>query len=217
MTQASSVPQDRPPPGQVGPRLRRAIYGLVFVPSAMGLVGTAFSPWLLLNAPLLLLLLSPGAHNLILLAPVLDPMTLILVCTVRRFIAFLGTFGLGMLHGSQVLEWSVKRHPRMEGLIRWIESGFRRLGPVLLLPFPQHTLTLFAAASGSGARTTLGAILLGQLIQIWITVIFGSAVAQWTKPLMNFFRENIVLATLTTMALVSGYLFLKQKPKNSRR
>src|SRR5687768_2121274 len=110
----ASAPADTldlpPPPFADQPaNVRRAIVAFVVVMSALGIIGTALSPYLLVKHPLLLVALNPDGRHLLLVAPDVDFLPLLAVAAPRRVLALLATYGLAGLYGQQMVRYAEKR------------------------------------------------------------------------------------------------------------
>ena len=81
-------------------RLVRASWVLLVVLTAASVLGTAFSPVLLVKAPLLLVMLAPDGRHVALVAGRVDPWLLLAVTVVRRSLYSIGVYGLGAAYGD---------------------------------------------------------------------------------------------------------------------
>jgi len=187
----------------VPPRLRAAILGLVGFFTLITALGMAFSPYLLVEHPLVLLALAPEAQFLALAAANADPWLLFAITVPRRVIALAVTYGFGVLYGPVTIAWMLGRMPRLGRLLRWLERQQRRLGAPLLFLLPNYSLSMLAGSVGTPLRAALGAILLGQIVQTAATLYFGQLLSIWTQLLLDWLAERLVLATLIC-ALVIG-------------
>lgn len=194
-------------------RLRSLTFGLLSVLTAASLLGTAFSPYLLVKSPLLLVAISPAAHHLVLAAASTDPLPLIAVATLRRTLTGVGGYGLGLLYGRAALGWLDQRYPRVARLVAWLERVFARFGLALLLAAPAPTVALFAGAARSHFLLVVGALLLGHALYSSITYYVGDALALWTDVLTSFVGENLLECTL----VVAGLVALQQAVGRGRR
>ncbi len=179
------------------------MFGLLTVLTAASLLGTAFSPYLLVKSPLLLVAVSPAAHHVALAAASTDPLPLIATATVRRTLTGIGAYGLGLLYGRAALGWLDERYPRLARLVNWLEGVFRRWGLALLVAAPAPTVALFAGAARSHFLLFIGALLLGHGLWNSVTYYVGDALALWTDILTSFVGENLLECTLACLALVA--------------
>ncbi|HYJ10990.1 MAG TPA: hypothetical protein VEX18_18340 [Polyangiaceae bacterium] len=182
-------------------RLRTWVFGLLTVLTAASLLGTAFSPYLLVKSPLLLVAVSPAAHHVALAAASIDPLPLIATATLRRTLTGIGAYGLGLLYGRAALGWLDERYPRLARLVNWLEGVFARWGLALLVAAPAPTVALFAGAARSHFLLFVAALLLGHGLWNSVTYYVGDALAVWTDLLTGFVGENLLECTLACLAL----------------
>jgi membrane protein YqaA with SNARE-associated domain len=184
-------------------RLRTWTFGLLAVLTTASLLGTAFSPYLLVNSPLLLVAISPAAHHVALAAATTDPLPLITVAMLRRTLTGIGAYGLGLLYGRAALGWLDERHPRLARVVAWVERVFARWGLALLVVAPAPTVALFAGAARSHFALFVAALLVGHGFWNAVTYYVGDALALWTDMLTSFIGENLLESTLVCAALVA--------------
>ncbi len=178
--------------------------------SLLGLAGTAFAPWLLVNAPLVFVALTPALQNVALTAPFIDHDVLLPFATLRRLLSVVSTFWLGAVYGENIVAWVERRSPRTGSVIRYIRDILYRTGPLLLVLLPVHTVAALAGAAGFRTRTFLLSAGLGQLLQVWLSVKFGAAVADWTQVLVAFVGEHVGIATGICVALAATQLLVSR-------
>lgn len=196
--------QAPPAPEAVSPALVRITLLLAAIASGANALGTALSPWLLVNTPLLLVGLSPDLRHLLLVAGHVDPALLTLVAVVRRVISMVSTWSLAYVYGFTVVRWMERRYPRLGAMMRWIESFYGRVGPVVLVLIPGYTVSALAGAARTGWRIFLPATILGQVIWVLASVWIGESIAAWTAPILSFFEAHVVEATVIAATLVGG-------------
>jgi membrane protein DedA with SNARE-associated domain len=195
-------------------RLRVAVLVLLSVVTTTSLVGTAFSPYLLVKSPLLLVALSPAAHHVVLAAASVDPASLVAVTTARRVLTCIGAYGLGFLYGGKALGWLDERYPRVARLVAWIERLFARWGVWLLILIPAPTVAVFAGAAHSHRLAFLVAITLGHVFWSAVTVYVGDAIAAWTDLLTTTIGDHLLESTLICIALVALQQFMSRRRRD---
>ncbi len=198
-------------------RLRTAVFALLGVLTAASLLGTALSPYLLVKSPLLLVAVSPAAHHVVLAAASVDPVTLVVVATLRRALTCVGAYGIGLLYGRAALGWLDERYPRVARFVAWVERLFARWGVWLLILTPAPTVAVFAGAARSHFIAFLVAITLGLAAWHTVTVHLGDRVAVWTDLLTSFLGEHLLESTLVCIALVALQQLLSRRvPRRPR-
>ncbi len=192
------------------PRLKRGIVALAGLVTVAGLVGTALTPWLLVVAPLGLIALNPGTQNVILVAPMVDPVALVALGATRRLVSLVATYWLGGLFGPAMVSWVQKRYPRTGAFIRLYTSVFERFGALFLIVAPLHSLAGIAGATGYRTLPFVLAVTLGQLIQLVVMTALGEAIAVWTAQVVAFLGQHVLTATLVFGTLAMAQLLVQR-------
>ncbi len=184
-------------------RLRTAVFTLLTVLTVASLLGTAMSPYLLVNRPLLLVAVSPAAHHVALAAASVDPTALVAVATLRRVLTGIGAYGLGYLYGRAALGWLDERYPRLAKVLGWLERQLARFGVPVLIVAPAPAVALLAGAAGANPVLSLLAFTLGQALLNSVTYYLGDAFARWTDLLTAYVGENLIESTLICLGFVA--------------
>jgi membrane protein DedA with SNARE-associated domain len=192
-------------------RLVRASWAVLGVLTVASLIGTAFSPLLVVKAPLLLVVLAPDGRHVALVAGRIDPVLLTSVTVLRRALYSLGMYGLGAAHGDLAVGWVEARARRLGKALRALERLFARVGAVLLLGLPFLTVCVLAGASRTRLLVFLPAVIAGHFIWCFTTVWLGTRFAGAAQAVVDFFSERLFESTLVCVALVAGYQFITRK------
>src|SRR6478609_7779137 len=192
-------------------RLIRGSWALLVVLTVASLVGTAFSPLLLVKAPLLLVMLAPDGRHVALAAGRVDPWLLTAVTVVRRSLYSIGVYGLGAAYGDLAVTWIEARARRLGPALRTLERAFARVGAVLLVALPFLSVCVLAGASRTRAVVFLPALLIGHCLWVVTTVWLGTRFAAETQAVVDFLSERLFESTLVCVALVAGYQLLTRR------
>jgi membrane protein YqaA with SNARE-associated domain len=176
-----------------------------------GFLGQAFSPTLLTYWPLVLLALSPIPRHMVLVAPITDPVPFVLIAGLRRFMASVLGYYLGLTYGEQGFAWVERRSARAGRVARWLERWMRRAGPLALIAIASPGLCAIAGTTKLSARVVFPCALLGQLIYVSATYALGDALEQWTAPILVFIREHVVVATVATATAIATYELVRRR------
>lgn len=199
-------------PARIGPEERRTARRCAVILGVLGTgswIGWASWMYLATHHPLLLIALSPLGRNLILVAPIVDPLAFLAVAVTRRMAFYLTSFHLGRALGPAGIPWLETRAARFARFVRWLERLFARAPRtvVLLLPGPgvsalagisRMSTGLFAALATCGlVLRMLGVLLLGQWLrepieaflvlvdEYWVpgtvVMVSGLALYQWRR------------------------------------
>jgi len=192
-------------------RLVRASWTVLAVLTVASVIGTAFSPLLVVKAPLMLVVLAPDGRHVALVAGRIDPVLLTSVTVLRRALYSVGVFGLGAAHGDLAVAWIEARARRLGKALRALERLFARVGALLLLALPFLSVCVLAGASRTRLLVFLPAVIAGHTIWCFTTVWLGTRFAGATQAVVDFFSERLFESTLVCVALVAAYQFITRK------
>lgn len=195
------------------PSERRLITAAVVGISALSLLGTALSPYLLVRHPLLLVALSPDARHIVLAASQVELVPLLAVAVPRRAIALLGTYGLAGIYGFRFIRYAENKLPRVARMFAWLKRALDRVGLVLLFLFPTHSLAGLCGATGTRLKPFLLALVPGQVPFILMYYFAGEAVRDISAKVIEFLAANLVESTL----VATGLVLLQQLVSRVRR
>lgn len=187
---------------------RRRLW-LVGVPilllSAMGVAAAAFTPVLVRDHPVLLLVLESRNRYLLLVAAKVSLEVFLVVGVLRRFASDPFYFLLGRWYGDRAIDYVARNTAGDGGWIHRVVGGFERFADPLVLLFPGALVSVLAGAGAMSLRRfvalnvvgSLGAVLglwwlaetaAGTVSQIvafndrnadWLTAVFVVVVAVW--------------------------------------
>ena len=189
-------------------RLVRASWALLAVLTLGSVIGTAVSPFLLVKAPLLLVVLSPDGRHVALVAGRVDPVLLTAVTVLRRALYSVGVYGLGAAYGDAAVQWIEARAQRLGSALRALERLFARAGALLLLALPFLSLCVLAGAARTRLIVFLPALLVGHFLWVFTIVWLGTQFAAEAQAVVDFFAERLFESTLVCAALVIAYRFI---------
>ena len=187
----------------VAPEARRRIAIAATLLTACALVGTALSPYLLVEHPLLLLGLNPDSRHLVLVANRVELWQAVSVASVRRGLTFASTFALATIYGSVLVSWLEKKQPWLARPIAFVEAIHARVGVWLVVLVPFASVAAFAGIARTSWRKFVLAIIPGQVAFALALLWFGEAVEAWTEPVIAFIADHSVEATLAAAAVVA--------------
>lgn len=203
-----STPPTVPPPAWLLPAAGAIV--------AITLLGSAMSPYLATNYPLVLLLLNPMPRHLILVAPTTDFVPFMVVASLRSLLANAIAYELGRHYGARDDSLLAQRFPNGTRSLRSLEKVLGRGTPLLLIVMPGFLTSVFAGMIRMHRALALGLTLLGVLAWAAFNHRLGGYLAPWTAPIMRFFSENMLTATLVCTALVVAYHFAVRKRRDRR-
>ena len=206
---------NQPTPPPLAPGLRRMVLGGVALIAVVSTVALAFSPWLLIHAPLLLVALNPEGRHIILASAEAAFVPLMVVGCLRRWAALLLTWGVGAAYGQAAVNWLLRKSKVFARFIHWSARLLQRTGPAILIVVPGYTITMLAGVAGLSFRRCATALGLGVLWLIPATIWVGSSLRDWIRPFLAWLSANVVEATVVTLVLFGGWkLFSKLRGKD---
>lgn len=185
------------------PALRKGALGAMGLLFVLGTLGAAFSPWLLVNSPLGLILLAPDNRHLVLVAPALPWTTFVGVTILRRGLALTVTYVLAGIYGPAALAWAQQRSPRTAGVVSTLERWFDRMGPALLLIAPTYTVSALAGVAGTRLGVFLAATTVGQVLFLSMLYGFGEGLSGVIQPFVGWVSDNLWETTAVCVAAVA--------------
>ncbi|MBX3184246.1 MAG: VTT domain-containing protein [Polyangiaceae bacterium] len=202
------APASEPPP-ELDPatRQRRRLHltlllgGMVAV-GIMGTVGTALSPKLLANYPLLLIALAPGMPNLVTVAPATELVPFLGVAVLRLLLADPLYFALGRWFHKDAVAWAERRAGRFGATIRELEEAFSRWGSPLVLIFPYGIVCLLAGASKMTSARFWTLNVIGTLGTALVVRLFGESLSSPIARLTGWVDSNSTWLTYVIVGII---------------
>lgn len=170
-------------------------------------LGTALSPKLVGDAPLVLIALNPNWRHLVLAVPVTDVAPFLVVTMSRMFMADPFFYFLGRWYGNDAIVW-VERHAGRTGrVLRWVERKFRKSGRVILFFAPGGFICMLAGASGMSRRVFFLIDIAGTVAGALFWRFTGDVFSSPIETVRGFIAEHVGALMVCTVALVTvGWL-----------
>jgi hypothetical protein len=186
-------------------RIVRLCLSLLGVLSTGSLVGVAASFYLVNEMPLLLVTLSPIGRHLILVAPLVDPVTFVCVVVARRMCFYVPCFHLGRALGPSGILWVEARAARAARFVRFIERLFARASRAVLLLLPGPTVCTLAGIARMPQRVFLPIVLAGLVLRMLLVIGLGEWLRAPIESLLALIRAYRVPGTIALVAGVAAY------------
>jgi membrane protein DedA with SNARE-associated domain len=197
-----------PPAARRGHMLVYAIpLGLMTVAN---LIGSAFMPYLLTHAPLVLVGLSPLFRHIVLVAPSVDAKSLFAVVVVRHFAPDPFMYFLGREYGPLGLAWAEANSPVVGKVARTLERLFAKVGPVALLVSPDVIVSTLAGAARVPFPVFVVVNVAGTVLTVVVARWFGDAFDRPIHVLMAFFQAHLVVVTVASVLVVVSLNWLSR-------
>ena len=173
----------------------------VVVIAVVSSLGDAFSPTLLVEAPLLLVALVPRNRFLVLAAPQLDFWPFFLVGMVRLALTDPLFYLFGRWYGDRAIEWT-ERRAGAPGSVRALERWFRRAAYPIVAIAPNNVVCVLAGASGMSVVGFLVANLGGTAARMVLIWWLGDLFSEPLLDVVDFVSRYRWLFTAVTVVIV---------------
>ncbi len=204
------VPLDEPRSGRI------LVYAIPLGLMTVGnLVGSAFMPYLLAHAPLVLVGLSPVFRHIVLVAPYVHAPSLFAVVVPRHFAPDPFMYFLGREYGPLGLEWAEKNSPGVGKTARLLERVFAKVGPVALLLSPDVLMSTLAGAARVRFPMFVVVNIVGTVLTVVVARWFGDVFDRPIRALVSFFEGHMVAATVLSIAVVVVLNWYSQRASGS--
>jgi membrane protein DedA with SNARE-associated domain len=166
--------------------------------------GLALLPILLVEAPILLLLLSPILAHLVLTGAILSPLTYFSVGLATSIVQSLIAYWFGLRLGQRAQLWLEGRgaatHAATTRLLEWMKKA----APLVLLTFAGPPVCALAGVSRVRPAVFYSAMLASQMVWVGACYWFGAAVTEQVEDVRSFVARHLIELTVLALALVGG-------------
>jgi membrane protein DedA with SNARE-associated domain len=200
----NDVPAAEGEAGEAYARRKRALTlaAPVVVVMLAGFLGTAFMPYLLARAPLVLVALSPIFRHLVLASRVVDAVPLFLIAVPRHFFPDIFVYLLGREFGRTALEWVEANSPSSGRFVRMLERLFSKAGVLVLLVSPDLVVSTLAGIARLPPALFVGANIAGTIGTVVVARFFGDVFDGPIRAILAFFQAHLALVTLASVLIV---------------
>ncbi len=167
-----------------------------------GFVGTAFMPYLLARAPLVLVALSPIFRHLVLASRVVDAVPLFAVAVPRHFAPDIFVYLLGREFGRTALEWVEANSPSSGRFVRMLERLFSKGGVLVLLVSPDLVVSTLAGIARLPLALFVVANIAGTIGTVAVARYFGDVFDGPIRTILAFFQAHLALVTVASVLIV---------------
>lgn len=194
-----------------GDRRRLAIVALPLVAlSVAGIAAAAFTPLLVREAPLLLLVLESRNRYLLLVAARVDLVPFLVVGVLRRFASDPFYYLLGRWYGDRALAW-VGRRAGDAGFAADLQRWFGRVAGAAVVLAPGALVCTLAGATGMPPRRFVALNLLGSLGAVVVLRLAADAAAGPLETIVRFSDRNAVWLTAAFAAATVLWLLAERR------
>ena len=192
-------------------RICLIVFGVL---AAAGWAGVLGFSYLVTDAPLLLIALSPLNRHLVLVAPKVAAWAFISVGVTRRLLTCATSFGLGRAVGTGAITWVQRNSPRTHRVVAWLERLFDRSAYVAILFLPGGVISLLAGISGMRLPVFLAWATAGLVLRMLVILQLG----QWLLEPIEWLLDQIAQHRLEiTLAIVAGVVLYQWRSRSRSR
>ncbi|MGQ0743731.1 MAG: DedA family protein [Acidimicrobiales bacterium] len=184
-------------------RSRRRLILLVapiIVLTVAGTIGSAFTPVLAVENPLLLIALD-SRNRMLILAREVSLVPFVVVALLRRSLSDPLFYLLGRFYGDGAVRWLEKKGGG-GSLVTTTERVFAKARYPMVFAFPGAIVCALAGQTGMSPVGFMVTNLAGTLTSIVAVRALGEAVASPVEAILGFFQRNLVVTTAISIALV---------------
>jgi membrane protein DedA with SNARE-associated domain len=161
-------------------------------------------PILLVEAPLVLLVLSPILAHLVLTGAILSPWVYFSAGIATSIVQSLIAYWFGLKLGDRARVWLEGRgaatHAATTRLLEWMKKA----APVVLLSFAGPPVCALAGVSRVRPAVFYPAMLAAQLLWVGLCYWFGAAVTEQIEQVRAFVGRHLIELTAIALVLVGG-------------
>ena len=205
--------EDLPEFGADRRRRVKICLAILAVLSAGSMVGAASSLYLVEPYPLLLIALSPLSRHFMLVAPLIDPISLVVVGTARGLLFSTISFELGRTIGPRGLSWLERKYRGAGRILRWFERLFERAALVAVFVFPYGIMSAIAGISGMRWRVFVPIAVAGLVTRLLITLQFASWLREPILDLLDWIKAHRLSGTIALLSFIAIYQLWKARKR----
>lgn len=212
--QATPLHQEPSAPKPVGyTRAWLAVFAGVMGCRAIGL---ALLPVLLVQAPVVLLVLSPILAHLVLTGPLVTPWVYFPVAIASSIVQGAIAYHFGLALGDKARIWLEGRgaatHALTTRVLRWMEFA----APIVLLLFAGPPICALAGVSRLRPAVFYPVTSAAQLLWVSLSFLFGAALTEQLELVYAFVQVHVLELSLVAIAWVGGsYLWRRQRQRKA--
>lgn len=169
----------------------------------VGTIGNAVHPTLVRDHPLWLVAMEPRNRFLLLVAGKVSFWPFLVVATLRRLVSDPLFYLLGYLYGDRGVRWMERRMGEAGGVVRAIERGFTKAGPVLVFLFPGSLICVLAGATGMSPALFLVLNIVGTATVVTLLYQLAEVLDGPLGAINRFYGNNtrtlLIISVLATL------------------
>ncbi len=184
---------------------------LIVVPiiavAVVGNIGNAIHPTLVRDHPMWLVAMEPRNRYLLLVANKVDFWPYLIVATVRRVSSDPLFYLLGYLYGDRGVRWMERKMGEAGGIVRAIERGFAKAGPVAVFAFPSSIICLLAGATAMRPALFLVLNVVGTVVMVTVVYQLAEVLDGPLGAINRFYGNNTRTLLIISVVLTAYWLW----------
>jgi membrane protein DedA with SNARE-associated domain len=166
--------------------------------------GLALLPILLVQAPLVLLVLSPILAHLVLTGAILSPWTYFTAAMATSIVQSLIAYWFGLQLGERARTWLEGRGAATHAATTRVLGWMKKAAPLVLLAFAGPPVCALAGVSRVRGAVFYPAMVVAQLVWVGLCWWFGAAVTEQVEEVRVFVARHLIELTAIAIVLVGG-------------
>lgn len=183
-------------------RVRNLVFLLLGFFLVLGWVGTALLAALVDRHPLALLILNPTPKYQVLVTNSLHWWSYYPAALARLMITKPLMWLLGAWYGERAIAWAARRSEFSARLLRWLQTRFDRLGPVVVVITSGNPVCLLAGSTGMPVLLFLLLAGAGTVVRLWIARRFGALFADPIGDVLGFIADHRLAVGITVVVVL---------------
>lgn len=168
------------------------------------LTGLALLPILLVQAPMVLLVLSPILAHLVLTGAILSPWAYFTAAMATSIVQSLISYWFGVQLGERARMWLEGRGAATHAATTRVLDWMKKAAPLVLLTFAGPPVCALAGVSRVRAVVFYPAMVVAQLLWVGLCYWFGAGVTEQVELVRAFVGRHLIELTVAGIALVGG-------------
>ena len=194
------------------PRVRITVLAVPIVMLTIAVwVGNALAPTLVVDAPYLLLALSPRLELAALVSQKVSPVAYYLLPLARASMVLISWYFLGRWYNDRALRWAEDRSGKAAKPLLWVERHFNRARYPITFLFPINITAMLAGAGNMNPFGFFGVALTSIIFRYWAVRSLAERFSSTVLDISDFINQYQQYLTFGTIALVVGWVVWSQK------
>ncbi len=180
----------------------RVVIGVMVVAFVTGIIGTALSPTLVVDHPLLMVALNANNRYLILVTNDLGPFAFYTMAILRRVVPSIAFYLLGRWYGHRAVKWLAGREPASSDVVWVVQRLFDRFGWGIVAIAPMTFTCLLAGAARLRPKVVVPIVIVSITARLLLIRWLGSEFSGTLESIVDWIDRTRGPLMLVTVGLV---------------